>query len=452
MNESNHYTACASLAALGQQFQHLAIWPVVAQHVQIQQKIRTHTPLEKLQDCFVNILAGGQGVVEINTRLRADPALQRAFGRTRCAEQSTISDTLTACTPENVQQMQRALTCLLRQHSQTYRHDYRKRWQLLDIDMLGLCAGRLGEGVTKGYFAHRHNARGRQLGRVLATQYDELITERLFTGKRQLETSLLELVDATAATLELDESKRKKTLLRIDAGGGSDTNINALLERHYQVLIKIHNWQRARKLAATVCEWFPDSKVSEREIGWVTQPHDYTRSTQQIALRKRKPNGRWIYVVIVSTVPDALLCELNGAAKSKALTAHERALMIVHAYDLRGGGIETQNKSDKQGLGLAKRNKSKFAAQEMLVLLAQLAHNLVIWTRNALVCAAPCLAHYGIQRMVRDVLRIPGQVRFDAVGKVQITLSENHPLTQSVLRGFNNWLPRDDLSLILGKI
>jgi hypothetical protein len=101
---------------------------------------------------------------------------------------------------------------------------------------------------------------------------------------------------------------------------------------------------------------------------------------------------------------------------------------------------------------LAKRNKHKFAAQEMLVLLTQLAHNLVIWTRNALACAAPCLTPYGIQRMVRDVLHIPGQVQFDAVGNVRITLSENHPLAQSVARGFRRWLPRDDLSVNLGKI
>jgi hypothetical protein len=452
MNESNHYTACASLVALGLQFQHLAIWPVVAAHVQIKQKIRTHTPLEKLQDCFVNILAGGHGLVEINTRLRTDSALQLAFGRAECAEQSTVSDTLNACTQENVHQLREALACVLRQHSQTYRHDYHKRWQLFDIDLTGLCAGRLGEGVTKGYFPNRKNARGRQLGRVIATYYDEIITEHLLIGKRQLETSLLELVDGAAATLDLDENKRKNTLLRVDGGGGSDTNINALLVRDYQLLVKIHNWQRARKLAATVCEWFRDSKVPERELGWVCEPHAYGRTTQQIAIRKRNAKGKWTYSVIVSTLPDRMLCELNRAPKSKRLTPGERALLIVHGYDLRGGGAETQNKSDKQGLGLAKRNKHKFAAQEMLVLLAQLAHNLVIWTRNALARSAPGLARYGIQRMVRDVLRIPGQVRFDAVGKVQITLSENHPLAQSVLCGFNNWLPRDDLSVILGKI
>lgn len=452
MNESNHFTACASLAALGQQFQHLAIWSVVAAHVQIKQKTLKYSPLDKLLACFVNILAGGHGLVEINTRVRPDVALQRAFGPTACAEQSTISDTLNACTPANVAQMRTALTCLIRQHSQTYRHDYTLRWQLFDIDMLGLCAGRLGEGVTKGYFPQRKNARGRQLGRVVATFYEELITERLFSGKRQLETSLLELVDATTQTLELDENKRKNTILRIDGGGGSDKNIDALLARGYQVLVKVHNWQRARKLAATVTEWVPDPKVAGRELGWVTSPHAYAGATHQLAIRKRKPKDTWLTAVIVSTLSDPMLCGLTGTDATIPLTPQQRAMLIVQSYDLRGGGAETQNKSDKQGLGLAKRNKRAFAAQEMLVLLAQLAHNLVLWTRNGLAQSAPALAPYGIQRMVRDVLHIPGQIQFDAVGKVRVTLSETHPLAQKVACGFSGWFPEDKLSVNLGKI
>ena len=79
MNESNHFTPCASLALFGLQFQYLAIWQVVAQQVQIKQKVRTYTPLEKLQDCFVNILAGGHGISDINQRVRTDKSLQLAL-------------------------------------------------------------------------------------------------------------------------------------------------------------------------------------------------------------------------------------------------------------------------------------------------------------------------------------------------------------------------------------
>src|SRR5438270_13013451 len=40
-----------------------------------------HTPLDKLYDAFIAMLAGAHGLVEINSRLRADAALQEAFGR-----------------------------------------------------------------------------------------------------------------------------------------------------------------------------------------------------------------------------------------------------------------------------------------------------------------------------------------------------------------------------------
>ena len=194
MDELVEFSARASLVALGVHFQQLGIWSIVQAHVKIKQKVRRHTPLDKLLDCFINILAGGVGLVEINTRVRPDRALHRAFGRTTCAEQSTISDTLNACTPENLVQMRTALTLILRQHSQCYQHDYQKTWQVMDVDMTGMPAGRQGEGVSKGYFPKQPNRRGRQLGRVLATRYDEIVVDRLYDGKRQLHRSLKELL------------------------------------------------------------------------------------------------------------------------------------------------------------------------------------------------------------------------------------------------------------------
>ncbi|MCQ8210765.1 hypothetical protein NPS74_24090, partial [Cutibacterium acnes subsp. acnes] len=79
------------------------------EHLQIKQKTLKHTPLEKITDAFISLLAGASGLCEINTRLRPDAALQRAFGRNTCAEQSTVQETLSACTKENVRQMRAAL-------------------------------------------------------------------------------------------------------------------------------------------------------------------------------------------------------------------------------------------------------------------------------------------------------------------------------------------------------
>ena len=87
-------TPCASLAALGQLLQQRDLFGPVRDQVKIEQKTVKHAPTDKLYDAWISLLAGAHGLVEINTRLRADGALQRAFGRKRCAEQSMVQDTL----------------------------------------------------------------------------------------------------------------------------------------------------------------------------------------------------------------------------------------------------------------------------------------------------------------------------------------------------------------------
>jgi hypothetical protein len=453
MEQQVKYSARASLVTVGMQFCRLNIWTTVGEFVKIKQKVLKHTPLDKLLDCLINILAGGTGLVEINTLVRPDQAIQRAFGRTDCAEQSTISDTLNACTTENVQEMRKAVATILKQHSQSYHHEYETNWQLLDVDVTGMPAGRLGQGVTKGYFAKQKNRRGRQLGRVLATWYEEIVVDRLYNGKRQLDSSLPELLTDAETVLDLDLAKRKRTILRVDGGGGEDANINWILERDYHLLIKVKNWRRAQKLASSVTRWYPDPKVTDREVGWVEDPHPYTRPTRQLALRKRKANGTWSHHALVFTLTDEMLFHLCGQAVPASPEPSAVLFAALHAYDLRSGGVETQNRGDKQGLGLSRRNKHRFEAQEMLVLLAQIAHNLVIWTRNELAQVEPRLRKYGIQRTVRDVLQIPGRIHVDCNGNIElITLNHKHPLAPVFQKAFAPSLAVDDLWLILGQI
>ena len=147
MNESNipttkHFSPAASLAALGVKLSQLDLFGPIRSEVHIRQKTIKHTPVDKLYDAFISLLAGAHGMVEINTRLRTDPALQHAFGRQACAEQSVVQETLDACKQENVEQMQHALDVIYRQHSRGYHHDYQARFQLLDVDMSGLPCGR----------------------------------------------------------------------------------------------------------------------------------------------------------------------------------------------------------------------------------------------------------------------------------------------------------------------
>src|SRR5436305_2127104 len=126
-----HFTANASLAAIGVKLHQVDLFGPIRQTVRIAQKTVKHTPIDKVHDAFISMLAGAHGLVEINTRLRSDSALQAAFGRSRCAEQSVVQETLDACTAANVRQMEEAVDTIYRQHSQGVRHDYIQQYQYL---------------------------------------------------------------------------------------------------------------------------------------------------------------------------------------------------------------------------------------------------------------------------------------------------------------------------------
>jgi hypothetical protein len=228
---SYRFSPRAALAALGIRLQGLNLFGPVRDHVHMAQKTVIHTPVQKLDDAFIALLAGAHGLGEINKRLRSDPARHAAFGRQRCAEQSVVQETLEACTEANVTQMHHAMDDISRRQRQGFRHDSTQRLQGLDVEMTGMPCGKKAAFATKGSFATQRNRRGRQLGRVLATRYDDIVADRLFSGTTHLAAALQPLVLAAEQTLDLDDDTRHRTLWRMDAGGGSVDEVNWLLGR-----------------------------------------------------------------------------------------------------------------------------------------------------------------------------------------------------------------------------
>jgi hypothetical protein len=450
---TGHYTPAASLAALGVKLRQINFFGPIQQLVHIAQKTVKYSPVDKLYDGFIAMLAGAHGMVEINTRLRSDPALQAAFGRTACAEQSVVQQTLDACTDENVTQMQQALDEIYREHSATYRHDYGSRYQILDIDMSGMPCGPKAAMATKGYFANQRNRRGRQLGRVVASLYDEVVTDRLFDGKTQLTKALQPLLLAAEQTLDLDEGKRRRTIARVDAGGGSLDDVNWMLSRGYLVHTKDYSGKSATKLAKSVQQWFDDPHIPGRQFGLVTEPAlCYVRKVVRIAVRYRKGNGKWKSVVLISALQAQDVLTVTGEPTSSLLDQARVLLAYVTFYDQRGGGVETSLKEDKSGLGLAKRSKKRFPAQYMLVLLGSLAHNVVVWARGWLSQTTDKLSGYGMLRMVRDVLHVSGFLLFDHAGHVQqIILNQYAPLARFLSHSLRDILSPLYISVHLGK-
>ena len=418
---------------------------------EIAQRTIKDRPSDKLYDAFISILAGAHGLVEINTRLRADVGLQRAFGRTRCAEQSVVQDTLNASTAENVEQMEHAIDSMYRQQSQGYQHNYQASFQVLDVDMSGLPCGPKAAFATKGYFAKQRNRRGRQLGRVLASRYGEIVVDRLFDGKTQLTRALQPLMLAAEETLQLDEDKRRQTIVRVDAGGGSLGDVNWLLARGYLVHGKDYSGQQAKRLAKSVVDWYTDPYQPEREFGWVTETTQaYVRQVKRIAVRCRKQDGKFAYGVLISALSAQHVLTLTGQSLSLLEDPAAVLLAYVTFYDQRGGGVETSFKGDRQGLGIGKRSKKRFAAQQMVMLLGSLAHNVVVWAQHWL--ASPALHHYGTLRMVRDVFHISGFLVTDALGQVvQLVLNQAAPLAPALVDPLCVLLARTQVAVNLGQ-
>jgi len=451
MSKYTRFSSHAGMAVMGAFFRRL--WAEVEQRVQIRQKTRTHPPIQKLLLAVINILAGGQGVSTINTILRHDPALLRALGSKGWVDQSLVSTTLNRCSAQNVEEMRQSLNALLAQHGQCVHHfEHQRTPLLLDIDLTGLLAGRQGEGATKGYFSGHPGSRGRQLVRVLATDYDEVILERLYPGNFQLHHVLEAVLKEVEEILNLTPEQRARTLLRLDAGGGYDATVNLVLAREYLLLTKVNSWSRSDKLAHSVQTWYADPKEPDREWGWPEEPHDYVRETQQIVCRHQR-DGKWHYWTLVSNAGDALLSRLAQQPVHKKVTAQERLLLIAYAYDGRGGGVETSFKDSKNGLGLTKRNKQLFAAQEMLVLLSELAYNFLTWARRRLAQVDARWAQYGPLRLIRDVGGIPGEVHPPCFyrRRFKIVLYGDDPLTKRFVHAFSQGFPSTDLRLILYK-
>jgi hypothetical protein len=454
----SHSTAHASLAALGVHPRHRDLFGPIREQVHIAQKTVRYTPVEKLYDAFIALLAGAHGLVEINGRLRPDAALQAAFGRQARAEQSVVRETLDACTEETVQQVEAAWNTIYCQHSQGFRHDYAAHWQVLDVDMSGLPCGKKAALATAGYFAKPRNRRGRQLGRVLATRYREIVVDRLFDGKTQLNTALLPLVCAAETTLQLDAARRERTLIRIDAGAGSISDINWLLMRGYFVLTKDYSTARARLLAAQVTDWVVDPQDGERQVGLVSVPASdyhagqYDRTITRVAVRCRMANGTWGVAVVVSSLPVADACALAGLEATAATDPTLALLAYVYLYDQRGGGVETSFKEDKQGLGITKRSKKRFAAQQVVALLGALAHNVLVWAKHWLQAQCPRLARFGVKRLVRDVFGIGGQVELDAQAQIRrIVLNQANHAAHWLLAAFQALASAADVAVSLGE-
>jgi hypothetical protein len=86
--------------------------------------------------------------------------------------------------------------------------------------------------------------------------------------------------------LDLDEHKRRRTLIRIDGGFGTDENLNWLIWRGYEFVAKGYGGRQANMLASSVPEegWH-EGPTESQQLGVPTTPHRYARKTKSVVRR-----------------------------------------------------------------------------------------------------------------------------------------------------------------------
>jgi hypothetical protein len=162
--------------------------------------------------------------------------------------------------------------------------------------------------------------------------------------------------------------------------------------------------------------------------------------------------GQWGYGVIISTLSAADVLLLTGGYLQDVDDPKAVLLAYVHFYDQRGGGVEIEIKQDQQGLATSKRNKRRFEAQQVLIQLEALAHNVLIWARQWLAPRCPKIARLGLKRLVRDVFQMDGFLIFDqTLDLLHIVLNQADPFAKELSVGLAPFLAREQVALSLGE-
>ena len=414
------HTGRASLCALGEYLRRRCFFAPLREQVTVPQKTVWYRPIDKVLDALVGILCGAKTIAQSNVTLRTDPAVQRAFGRTGCADQSTIARTLRACTPENVAQLEQVSWYYLKRYGAPPHHRFHERRLWVDVDITPMPIGATAEGSERTWMGRNRSKPGRKTLRITASEYREILHETLLRGKAGAVPALKTALQEVEIRLGWTRERRSRIVLRLDGGFGTTEVLNWLLSRGYQVVAKISHSGRVRKLRQVLGPWQSTSSPG-RAIAAVLCPHRFCRATRQWVIRTPREKGGYQYAVLVTT-----------------LTDHE-PVALADAYDGRAM-IEATFCQDKQALGLVTRRQRQWAAQQMVLLLARLAHHLLLWGKQWLSRVPSTrqrLQGYGLVRLLRDVWAVPGVIRWRRGWMVSVRFLPLHPLATPLQESFS---------------
>lgn len=258
------------------------------------------------------------------------------------------------------------------------------------------------------------------MARVHAPQYHETLFSHLYSGNQPNNPAYIPTLKALDGFLGLAVEAKRRTIIRNDAGFGSDQNVNYALDEDWQYVGKGFSGARASNLAAKVTEPDWEDLGHQRWVARPTTYPTYIRPVQYLLIRWLTAQGLTRYASILCSILDWSPAE------------------VIRHYDDRGS-CETEIQADKGGLKMRKRRKQHLGAQEALILLTDLAHNLVAWS-SGWMFSDSLLARFGTTRLIEDVFALNGRLIFRQDELVEVQLNQHHPYAGEVADGLRRLL------------
>jgi len=184
------------LVPTGYYAQKIGLIDLFKEHLKIKMKTVHHTPVEKIIELFVSMIAGCPDIKTVNNRLVPDKLAAAAWCQKQFADQSRVSEVLHRITPENLLQLEKIFQTLFCEQSLARRHPLNE-WLTVDVDMTGLPvspSSRTYEGATFG-FMQKEKGKGYKLTcPYTGGEFGEVFGGLLDPGSAHCATKLVELL------------------------------------------------------------------------------------------------------------------------------------------------------------------------------------------------------------------------------------------------------------------
>lgn len=405
--DSEQQTCFAPLGVLGYCITRSGLLNPLWANLDLKMRHYHHSAQGKLQDILVAILAGCRNLGQVNTRLRPEQALAQAWQRPRFAEQSNLSRTLDALGREQVEQLRAGHLELLQQYSQLRQHPWTQPL-IVDIDPTSLLVSKHAEGSRKGWVSGQRNQYCRHVIRFMVAGYHENLLSLAYPGDRHGYEFLKPALNQLLQHWPWSSEQRHQIILRSDAEQGTDRNVSYVLWLGFQVLMKAYSGRRTQAWAKQVADeaWMADPTNRERWAAPAPVRLRLGRRLDAHLLRWLNSKGEPSFATLLTTLPYPIFTQWA-------------------LYDGRGAS-EVEIRADKSGLNLAHHRKHHLDAQEAWIILTDVAHNLLAWLRPWMF-ADSSFASFGPQRLVSELLNIPGQLFFEDGRLTKVALWQTHP-------------------------